>query len=480
MQLQSNNLPHITQSQTDALATLYDRGARFVLCKPNKSPLWRRWQKRRPDWPTVKLHAQDGDLLGLIPFSIRSTGLDIDRGDPAELFGLYPPRVAVPSRRRGGLHGYYADREGRKNGRFELAGCSGEVRGSRGYLILHGEAAQRIARADFEGEDLPGWFPANLWEAAGVALPKLASAPYQPSAEAAGVWSAKAAEALDGLSAVLPGVRNNSLFNAIRFYAYGQHNRPNIEHWRAHITDYALNANARLSEPLGSLEVLRTAWSVASWCWNGGGPMDHSPAAQRRRGKKSGKVRRAKVKPRDRRILELSAEGKKQREIAEAMGISLGAVNYVLKRDRDQNLFNEPASSLNPKPGDLFNEPNQLGAEGSEVETKQLEALAALARSGWRTLSDGEGAELEAAPEATDVDVLAFHLRELRAGVFVPGPEFYDVAADLKKRGIEVFVPAPETQISPNEPNQLGEGGGDLFGDRPGDSGRTDARLLGY
>ena len=154
--------PH-PKRQAAAYRTLYDRGARFVLCRADKRPLWRRWQKRRPDLATVQLHVKGGDPVGLVPFSIKSTGLDVDRGDPSQLFSLYPPVVAIPSKRRGGLHGYYGDGQGRANGRFELHGCAGEIRGSRGYLVLHGNAALELAGADFDvAEGLPGWFPATF------------------------------------------------------------------------------------------------------------------------------------------------------------------------------------------------------------------------------------------------------------------------------------------------------------------------------
>ena len=314
--------PH-PKRQAAAYRTLYDRGARFVLCRADKRPLWRRWQKRRPDLATVQLHVKGGDPVGLVPFSIKSTGLDVDRGDPSQLFSLYPPVVAIPSKRRGGLHGYYGDGQGRANGRFELHGCAGEIRGSRGYLVLHGNAALELAGADFDvAEGLPGWFPANLWEAAGLAfdLPKIA-APYSPSAEAATVWESNAADALAALAHIRPGARNTSLFNAVRFFAYSQPRPGELTRWRAHIFDYTLNANARFSEPLPTTEALQTAWSIASWCWNGGGPLDHSPAAQRRRGVKSGKARRAKTADRDRRIVQLAQRGPKaQREIAELVG----------------------------------------------------------------------------------------------------------------------------------------------------------------
>ena len=131
----------------------------------------------------------------------------------------------LPARRKGGFHSYYSESKGRSNQSFELAGCRGEIRGARGYLILHGDAAQRLAGVNFDAAGDAGHFPENLWEAGGVALPTMETRAYTPSAEGAATWSNRAGAALRGLGKVYPGTRNNSLFDAVRFYAYGQHDR---------------------------------------------------------------------------------------------------------------------------------------------------------------------------------------------------------------------------------------------------------------
>ena len=62
--------------------------------------------------------------------------------------------------------------------------------------------------------------------------------------------------------------------------------------------------------------------------------LDISSTAQSRRGQKSGRVRRGKVKARDKRILALVQSGLTQPQTARRCGCSLRTVEYVLRRDR--------------------------------------------------------------------------------------------------------------------------------------------------
>ena len=80
------------------------------------------------------------------------------------------------------------------------------------------------------------------------------------------------------------------------------------------------------------------AYSISTWCWDGGGPIDHSSAAQRRRGVKSGKVRRAKVASRDRAIVEAYGAGASMRAVAREWELTEGAIRHVLGR----GVRNEP------------------------------------------------------------------------------------------------------------------------------------------
>ena len=100
-----------------ALQTIYHSGGHFVLCLEDKRPVWRSWQKLRPGLDVVLAH--EGPL-GLKPWSISTSALDVDAGDPGELMQAWPPMAILDSRRSDGKHLYYADTEGRGNGHFEV------------------------------------------------------------------------------------------------------------------------------------------------------------------------------------------------------------------------------------------------------------------------------------------------------------------------------------------------------------------------
>ena len=74
------------------LGTLYDHGAHFVLCggKDGKVPIWKRWQAHRPTLEVVEHHADHGRSIGIVPASIGTSALDVDHGDPGELFAQWP------------------------------------------------------------------------------------------------------------------------------------------------------------------------------------------------------------------------------------------------------------------------------------------------------------------------------------------------------------------------------------------------------
>ena len=127
-----------------ALQTIYHAGGHFVLCLEDKRPVWRSWQKLRPGLAVVLAH--DGPL-GLQPWSVSTTALDVDAGDPGELIEAWPPMAVLDSRRPAGKHLYYTDTEGRRNAHFEAYNCAGEIRSAKGYLILWHDGAGRLADA---------------------------------------------------------------------------------------------------------------------------------------------------------------------------------------------------------------------------------------------------------------------------------------------------------------------------------------------
>ena len=184
------------QVNREALKIIFNAGGHFVLAKEDKRPLWRSWGRHRPPLDLVQAH--DGPL-GVIPWSLRTTGLDVDHGDPSLLLEDHPAMAVLASRRPGRKHLYYHDTKGRRNGSFSVMGCSGETRGANGYLILWGHAPDVLADALTDPIARARTWPADLFEAAGVGavtFPCAAMAPaYRPSPESRATWKA-AAEAI--------------------------------------------------------------------------------------------------------------------------------------------------------------------------------------------------------------------------------------------------------------------------------------------
>ena len=102
--------PHPEETRR-ALAYLQDRGAHFVLLA-DKKPLWKGYLKRRPALETV-LHSPE---LGIVPWSLGNTVLDVDRGEPVQLCLFHPPLVVLASGQADHCHLYYRDTEPRRNG----------------------------------------------------------------------------------------------------------------------------------------------------------------------------------------------------------------------------------------------------------------------------------------------------------------------------------------------------------------------------
>ena len=310
---------------TAALATLHDHGAHFVLCD-GKTPIWKRWQHHRPTLAVVEHHAEGGRSIGLVPASIGTSALDVDRGDPGPLFEAWPARAVVPSRKAGRRHGYYDDDDDRGNGKWEALGASGEVRSARGFLVLHGNAPERLATALERPGRFP--FPADLFEAAGVRL----GVQHAPIEQGPAIV-ARRPRVLPMLEVVAEGARNSSLFDVVRWHAYAQDRGTVLADWYEAVHAYAVEQNERFPDPLPAREVAKLDYNVASWTWSGHGAVDHSPAAQRRRGVKLGKLRRAAVADRDRQIVQDRGAGMSLRALGRKHGLSAPSVHYILTRD---------------------------------------------------------------------------------------------------------------------------------------------------
>ena len=169
-----------------------------------------------------------------------------------------------------------------------------------------------------------------------VTLPAAVKTPayrYKPSDQSRQTWAAAAA-ALE-LETIQRGRRNLKLFDAVRFWAYSVPRGDELEAWTRRVRVYALEQNRRFPAPLDASEVKATAYSISTWCWSGGGSrwhFDHSSAAQRRRGIKSGKVRRARNTERDAAIVAAVRAGHSMRKVAREWHLTNRGVRYLVTR----------------------------------------------------------------------------------------------------------------------------------------------------
>lgn len=320
------------KTEAGALRALHARGGHFVLCE-SKRPIWWKWHKLRPDLEVVIGH---GDNIGIVPFSVGTSALDIDFGEIGELVEATDPLVVNPSPR--GHHAYYRDGTPRPNRKWAAHGCGGEVRSARGFLVLYEGGAERLegALATRPRDENP--FPADLFEAAGMAA-RYQPAPLCPRQ----AMAIPVPSSLPELGSVEPGGRNNAVFDHVRFIAYREDKGTVWEGWFARVLRHALAANERLPVPLDEAEAFKIARNVATWTWSGGGPIDHDPPAQARRGRKSGKVRRGvapgrtvhkpEIAARDAAICAAVAHGMTYERVAERHGIGIATVHDIVTRD---------------------------------------------------------------------------------------------------------------------------------------------------
>ena len=327
---------------SQAIKSLHALGAHLVLCrggngKHPKAPITPQWQKIKPSVSRVLAHYPNRPL-GIVPWSIQTTALDKDDGDASQLIAENPPLVLMLSAIKGHLHLYYSDNEGRGSRKWEAYGCSGDVRGAKGYLLLHDDPWKLLSALENPPPDAVP-FP-DLFEAIGRPLktaevfdPTFSKNPNnRPNPNSPLPLNLE-------LERIYPGGRHSALFDAVRAWAYRQELDRDLDKWRSLVKAYAENQNKRFPVPYGAHpsdggEVKRMADSVAGWCWSGGGPIDHSPPAQRRRGEKSGRVRRLKVRELDAAAVQaVVVEGRSMRATAREQGRSEKAIRHVIHRD---------------------------------------------------------------------------------------------------------------------------------------------------
>ena len=304
-----------------ALTYLHDRGAHFVMLT-GKRPLWRGYMRRRPALESVLKHG----ALGIVPWSLRTSALDVDAGEPAELCECCPPVVSLATRR--GWHCYYRDTKPRSNANFNLLGTSGQVRGAKGYLKLWNDGPVDLLHALLHNPD-PCLYPADLLTAE-VTKYRAPADPGQP-------YTRRIPHVDVDLSGVPVGNRNNTLFDAVRFWAYAEMKPSSMSTWYDAVRIYAQSRNVDLRRPLPVREVDRLALSVSSWVWCGGGPSGNitwSPEQRSRGGATRKRIQRFENRARDAAIVRAVSSGVSMRKTARDVGLDEGTIRNIMRRNR--------------------------------------------------------------------------------------------------------------------------------------------------
>lgn len=109
-----------------------------MLCNPDtpKRPTFKHWLKQRPSSAKVINHIRQGGQLGLIPASVDSVCLDVDKGNPETLAKNFPPFCRYESRTAGHFHCWYESRQPVQLYLWAYEGCSGEVISSKRFVSL--------------------------------------------------------------------------------------------------------------------------------------------------------------------------------------------------------------------------------------------------------------------------------------------------------------------------------------------------------
>ena len=348
-----NTLPNRHPHDNAHIEDLWHVRAHFVLLRDTvtKAPLWKEYQKRPPGPETIIKHLVKDEKhgLGIIPFSLGCSALDVDRGDGNDILRIRTAKAVLNSVNHSNAHLYFDDDTPRGNSNFTLFGCSGQVRSAKGFLaIADGEQLRKLHGA-IVLDSRSDAFPLDLFDSAGMDLPEQtkttkatkatkATRTRTPTIAPSGGWK---------LEKVMPGNRNPALFDTTRRIAYPLNVGGDPDSFHARIRQLAMFNNARFPYPLPDDEAATIAWSISSWVacrptaqWQ----YDHSSLAQRRRVLKrwhgsGGAWMLAQIDARDALIADLYEAGWKQWQIAddERVKLTQGRVAQILGGLREKH-----------------------------------------------------------------------------------------------------------------------------------------------
>ena len=319
-----------------------------MLCRADKSPFWRRWQHNRAPLDEVEYHQARGLPVGVIPWSLRASGLDVDWGNPSDFATAYPPMARLPSRRPGGQHLWYRDTQPRRNlQQLAFPGWSGDLRSRTGYLINWAGEAGWEALLDGVIHERGVLFPAD---ALGTASTSILEQTQGVPAPASIPWERTAA-GLPNLRVIMPGQRNLALFDHVRFWAYKASLGRDLDEWHKRVEYHANNLNRFFSVSLETQEVGEIAYSVATWTW-ARPALNHAPEVQAARGRRSGQSRRDTKAGRNLTIRDLKDDGWTVEDIAAIIGIHQRTV-YRAMQSQQPTLIRSVSTDTNLSGGGI-------------------------------------------------------------------------------------------------------------------------------
>ena len=317
----------------EALTYLHDRGAHFVLCRDKRPLSGFPWRAHTPDLDCVLAHRGN---VGLIPFSVGTSALDVDKGEPTQLSLFHPPLVILRSQRPGGEHFYYRDDTPRGNQHWSAYGCEGEVRSAKGYLILYRDAPVLLAHA-LANDKAECLFPAGLLDyVEPVDVDRLGEVLLDDLDAPGSDQLRLLTPGAPILERVQKGRRNIALFDAVRFWAYRvARSYTSYDDWLRAVEIRTLAENRRFPEPLTERHALTTGYSIAVWTWTtyrSGYGRGWTMEQRRRGGENKARRMRYDSRERDIRIIHLWEAGQSVRQISATVGLSKSAVHDVVRR----------------------------------------------------------------------------------------------------------------------------------------------------
>ena len=280
--------------------------------------------------------------MGVIPWSLRASGLDVDWGNPSDFATAYPPMARLPSRRPGGQHLWYRDTQPRRNlQQLAFPGWSGDLRSRTGYLINWAGEAGWEALLDGVIHERGVLFPADALGTASTSIleqtqgvPALASIPWE-----------RTAAGLPDLRVIMPGQRNLALFDHVRFWAYKASLGRDLDAWHKRVEYHANNLNRFFSVSLETQEVRDIAYSVSTWTW-ARPALNHAPEVQAARGRRSGQSRRDAKAGRNLTIRDLKDDGWTVEDIDAIIGIHQRTV-YRAMQSQQPTLIRSVSTDTN-------------------------------------------------------------------------------------------------------------------------------------